>query len=180
MASRASTMALKLLMRSIRRGNCDAPSKWSTPKSSLNSIHHLFTYFVILLPPFRLINHVMKQGSGTANTLGTLAVLYSACGVLLQYIRDQDDNVNTIIAGSATGLLYKSTGESIPPMNKTLNTQSFIDSFSWPSKMCSRWCYWFGHLVALLLIPAGTRKHQHKLKSKIPVGEETIEPLNRL
>lgn len=54
----------------------------------------------------------MKQGSGTANTLGTLAVLYSACGVLLQYVRDQDDNVNTIIAGSATGLLYKSTGES--------------------------------------------------------------------
>lgn len=53
----------------------------------------------------------MKQGSGTANTLGTLAVLYSACGVLLQYVRDQDDNVNTIIAGSATGLLYKSTGE---------------------------------------------------------------------
>ncbi|XP_023159833.1 mitochondrial import inner membrane translocase subunit Tim23 [Drosophila hydei] len=57
----------------------------------------------------QLINHVMKQGSGTANTLGTLAVLYSACGVLLQYVRDQDDNVNTIIAGSATGLLYKST-----------------------------------------------------------------------
>lgn len=59
----------------------------------------------------RLINHVMKQGSGTANTLGTLAVLYSACGVLLQYVRDQDDNINTIIAGSATGLLYKSTGD---------------------------------------------------------------------
>ncbi|KAM8715756.1 hypothetical protein ACLKA7_002752 [Drosophila subpalustris] len=57
----------------------------------------------------QLINHVMKQGSGTANTLGTLAVLYSACGVLLQYARDQDDNVNTVIAGTATGLLYKST-----------------------------------------------------------------------
>lgn len=67
----------------------------------------------------------MKQGSGTANTLGTLAVLYSACGVLLQYIRDQDDNVNTIIAGSATGFLYKSTGKSIPFMHKTLNTYFF-------------------------------------------------------
>lgn len=124
-ALRASTMALKLLMRSIRRGSCDAPSKCGTQNSSLNSIHYLLTNLFILLPLFRLINHVMKQGSGTANTLGTLAVLYSACGVLLQYIRDQDDNVNTIIAGSATGLLYKSTGESIPLMQKTFNTQSY-------------------------------------------------------
>lgn len=175
-------MALKLLMRSIRRGSCDAPSKCGLPSSSLNSILHLCINF-ILLALCRLINHVMKQGSGTANTLGTLAVLYSACGVLLQYIRDQDDNVNTIIAGSATGLLYKSTGESVPPpwvKLSILKLCSFLDYFSWPSKMCPGWCYWFGHLVALLLIPAGTRKHQHKLKSKIPVGEETIEPLNRL
>ncbi|XP_017073291.1 mitochondrial import inner membrane translocase subunit Tim23 [Drosophila eugracilis] len=57
----------------------------------------------------QLINHIMKQGSGTANTLGTLAVLYSACGVLLQFVRGQDDHINTLIAGSATGLLYKST-----------------------------------------------------------------------
>ncbi|XP_065724748.2 mitochondrial import inner membrane translocase subunit Tim23 isoform X1 [Drosophila suzukii] len=57
----------------------------------------------------QLINHVMKQGSGTANTLGTLAVLYSACGVLLQFVRGEDDHINTVIAGSATGLLYKST-----------------------------------------------------------------------
>ncbi|XP_020806615.1 mitochondrial import inner membrane translocase subunit Tim23 [Drosophila serrata] len=57
----------------------------------------------------QLINHIMKQGSGTANTLGTLAVLYSACGVFLQFVRGEDDHVNTVIAGSATGLLYKST-----------------------------------------------------------------------
>lgn len=116
-------------MRSIRRGSCDAPSKCGLLSSSLNSILHLCINF-ILLAPCRLINHVMKQGSGTANTLGTLAVLYSACGVLLQYIRDQDDNVNTIIAGSATGLLYKSTGESVPPLTgKTLHTQTLL--FPW-------------------------------------------------
>ncbi|XP_043661641.1 mitochondrial import inner membrane translocase subunit Tim23 isoform X2 [Drosophila teissieri] len=57
----------------------------------------------------QLINHIMKQGSGTANTLGTLTVLYSACGVLLQFFRGEDDHINTVIAGSATGLLYKST-----------------------------------------------------------------------
>lgn len=52
----------------------------------------------------------MKQGSATANTLGTLAVMYSGFGVLLQYFRGEDDEINTVLAGTATGLLYKSTG----------------------------------------------------------------------
>lgn len=52
----------------------------------------------------------MKQGSATANSLGTLAVLYSIFGVLLQWGRGTDDNINTVVAGTATGLLYKSTG----------------------------------------------------------------------
>lgn len=59
--------------------------------------------------PFRLLNHVMKQGSATANTLGAITVLYSAFGVLFQYARGEDDEVNTILAGTSTGLLYKST-----------------------------------------------------------------------
>jgi len=57
----------------------------------------------------QLLNHVMKQGSATANTLGALSVMYSGFGVLLQYARGEDDEVNTIVAGTATGLLYKST-----------------------------------------------------------------------
>lgn len=51
----------------------------------------------------------MKQGSATANTLGTIAVLYSAFGVLLSWARGEDDEINTIVAGGATGLMYKST-----------------------------------------------------------------------
>lgn len=51
----------------------------------------------------------MKQGSATANTLGTLAVMYSGFGVILQYARGEDDEVNTVLAGTATGLLYKSS-----------------------------------------------------------------------
>lgn len=61
----------------------------------------------------QLLNHVMKQGSGTANTLGTLAVMYSGFGVLLQYVRGEDDEINTVVAGTATGLLYKSSGRDI-------------------------------------------------------------------
>lgn len=52
---------------------------------------------------------MMKQGSATANTLGALTVMYSAFGVLLQYARGEDDEINTVLAGTATGLLYKST-----------------------------------------------------------------------
>uniref|UniRef100_A0A2M4C047 Putative mitochondrial import inner membrane translocase subunit tim23 n=1 Tax=Anopheles marajoara TaxID=58244 RepID=A0A2M4C047_9DIPT len=57
----------------------------------------------------QLLNHVMKQGAATANTLGTIAVMYSAFGVLLQWARGEDDEINTIAAGGATGLLYKSS-----------------------------------------------------------------------
>lgn len=61
----------------------------------------------------QLLNHVMKQGSGTANTFGSLAVMYSVFGVLLQYVRGEDDDINTMVAGGATGLLYKSTGNNL-------------------------------------------------------------------
>lgn len=54
----------------------------------------------------------MKQGSATGNTLGTLAVMYSAFGVLFSWARGDDDDINTVLAGTATGLLYKSTGRS--------------------------------------------------------------------
>ncbi|XP_055712663.1 mitochondrial import inner membrane translocase subunit Tim23 [Phlebotomus papatasi] len=57
----------------------------------------------------QLLNHVMKQGSATANTLGTIAVMYSGFGVLLQWARGEDDEINTVLAGTTTGLLYKST-----------------------------------------------------------------------
>ena len=36
-------------------------------------------------------------------------MMYSGFGVLLQFARGEDDEVNTIIAGTATGLLYKSS-----------------------------------------------------------------------
>lgn len=57
----------------------------------------------------QILNHVMKQGSATANTLGSIAVLYSAFGVLLSWARGEDDEINTVAAGVTTGLFYKST-----------------------------------------------------------------------
>lgn len=53
----------------------------------------------------------MKQGSANANTLGTIAVMYSAFGVILQWVRETDDDLNTLAAATATGMLYKSSGK---------------------------------------------------------------------
>jgi len=58
----------------------------------------------------QMLNHIVKQGSANANTLGCIAVMYSTFGVLLQQVRGVDDELNTIAAATATGLLYKSTG----------------------------------------------------------------------
>lgn len=52
----------------------------------------------------------MKKGSATANTFGSIAVIYSAFGVFLSWSRGTDDELNTVIAATATGALYRSTG----------------------------------------------------------------------
>jgi len=57
----------------------------------------------------QMLNHIMKKGSATANTLGSVAVIYSAFGVILSWARGTDDDLNTIAAATATGCLYKST-----------------------------------------------------------------------
>lgn len=53
----------------------------------------------------------MKKGSTNSNMLGSIAVIYSAFGVILSYARGADDDLNTIAAATATGCLYKSTSE---------------------------------------------------------------------
>ncbi|RZC36705.1 mitochondrial import inner membrane translocase subunit Tim23, partial [Asbolus verrucosus] len=58
----------------------------------------------------QLLNHVMKQGSATANTFGSIAVIYSAFGVFLSWVRGADDDLNTIIAATATGSGLKKCG----------------------------------------------------------------------
>ncbi|CAH1179738.1 unnamed protein product [Phaedon cochleariae] len=57
----------------------------------------------------QLLNHIMKKGSATANTFGSVAVIYSAFGVFLSWARGTDDEINTVVAATATGCLYKST-----------------------------------------------------------------------
>lgn len=51
----------------------------------------------------------MKSGSSLANTFGIVSVMYSGFGVLLSWARGTDDSVNTLVAATGTGMLFKST-----------------------------------------------------------------------
>ena len=60
--------------------------------------------------PGRILNMVTRQGALWANTLGSLALLYSAFGVIIEKTRGAEDDLNTVAAGTMTGMLYKCTG----------------------------------------------------------------------
>lgn len=57
----------------------------------------------------QILNMVTRQGAMWANTLGSLALLYSAFGVIIEKSRGAEDDLNTVAAGTMTGMLYKST-----------------------------------------------------------------------
>uniref|UniRef100_A0A8C5K0W4 Mitochondrial import inner membrane translocase subunit TIM23 n=1 Tax=Jaculus jaculus TaxID=51337 RepID=A0A8C5K0W4_JACJA len=58
----------------------------------------------------QIMNVVTKQGALWANTLGSLALLYSAFGVITEKTRGAEDDLNTVAAGTMTGMLYKCPG----------------------------------------------------------------------
>ncbi|KAK7482339.1 hypothetical protein BaRGS_00026467 [Batillaria attramentaria] len=55
----------------------------------------------------QMLNYITKQGASTAQTLGVVALMYSVFGVMLSFGRGVDDDYNTVVAGTSTGLLYK-------------------------------------------------------------------------
>lgn len=64
---------------------------------------------IFLYAIFRILNSVFKNGARLANTFGTISVYYSIFGIILEKTRGCEDELNTIVAGTSTGLLYKST-----------------------------------------------------------------------
>ncbi|KAG5266260.1 hypothetical protein AALO_G00229000 [Alosa alosa] len=58
----------------------------------------------------QILNLVTRQGATWANTLGSVALLYSVFGVVIEKARGAEDDVNTVVAGTMTGVLYKSPG----------------------------------------------------------------------
>ncbi|XP_022187132.1 mitochondrial import inner membrane translocase subunit Tim23 isoform X2 [Nilaparvata lugens] len=57
----------------------------------------------------QMLNHITKQGSATSGVLGVVTVMYSGFGILLSWARGVDDELNTMAAATATGMLYKSS-----------------------------------------------------------------------
>ncbi|CAL1532928.1 unnamed protein product [Lymnaea stagnalis] len=57
----------------------------------------------------QLLNFITKGGASTAQTLGVVALMYSVFGVFLSLGRGVDDELNTVTAATATGMLYKSS-----------------------------------------------------------------------
>lgn len=51
----------------------------------------------------------MKRGAASANTLGVVAVMYSAFGTILEKSRGVEDELNTLVSATATGMLFRST-----------------------------------------------------------------------
>ncbi|XP_055736132.1 mitochondrial import inner membrane translocase subunit Tim23-like [Salvelinus fontinalis] len=58
----------------------------------------------------QILNMVTRQGASWANTLGSVALLYSVFGVAIEKARGAEDDINTVAAGTLTGMLFKSTG----------------------------------------------------------------------
>lgn len=58
----------------------------------------------------QILNLVTRQAATWANTLGSVALLYSVFGVVVEKTRGAEDDINTVVAGAMTGLLYKSPG----------------------------------------------------------------------
>ncbi|XP_055468092.1 mitochondrial import inner membrane translocase subunit Tim23-like [Psammomys obesus] len=58
----------------------------------------------------QILNRVTRQGAPWASTLGSLALLYSAFGVIIEKTRGAEDDLSTVAAGTMTGMLYKGTG----------------------------------------------------------------------
>lgn len=73
------------------------------------SFFHQRTIYIKVSPAFgtRLLNASGKYGSGYAQTVGSIAVIYSLCEVLARYCRKADDAFNSVGAGIFTGAFYR-------------------------------------------------------------------------
>ena len=50
------------------------------------------------------------MGTWIKDDFSIVALMYSLFGVLLSKTRGAEDELNTLVAGTATGVLFKSTG----------------------------------------------------------------------
>lgn len=57
----------------------------------------------------QIMNYTIKSGATVSNALGSIAVVYSGLYCILSLAREEDDEAKSIVSGTLTGLLFKST-----------------------------------------------------------------------
>lgn len=72
----------------------------------------------------QMLNYVTKNGANTANAFGTVAVIYSVIGVGLSFIQESNDEVNTLLSATTTGLLYGAFSTPKPKPDATTSAAS--------------------------------------------------------
>lgn len=65
-----------------------------------------------------MLNYIVKTGANTANTFAMVAFTYSALNTALSFATD-DDNLNTLIAATSTGLIYRYISTPKPKPDST-------------------------------------------------------------
>ena len=58
----------------------------------------------------QMLNFLGKDMARSAQTLGVVALLYSIFGTVISKARGAEDELNTISAGTLTGMLYRASG----------------------------------------------------------------------
>ncbi|KAG2462651.1 TIM23 translocase, partial [Polypterus senegalus] len=88
----------------------------------------------------QILNMVTRQGALWANTLGSLALLYSVFGVVIEKTRGAEDDLNTIGAGTLTGMLYKSTVNYEPLLLSLAKSKWFVPRLKMSTvTVCDQW-----------------------------------------
>ena len=110
-----------------------------------------------------MLNFITRNGASIANTFGSITLVYSAIGVGLSFVQDENDDINTMIAATTTGTLYGAISRSkamdnvqgnkidslkifilkkmeINTNRIIINTNAFETSWIWSYIWCISWC----------------------------------------
>lgn len=72
----------------------------------------------------QMLNSIVKGGTTSANAFGVVALVYSAIGVGLSQLRN-DDDINTISAATLTGMITAAVTSKNAQLQKTLMRSGF-------------------------------------------------------
>lgn len=85
-----------------------------------------------------LLNYITRNGARVGNTFGTIALIYSALGVGLSLLQEENDELNTALAATTTGTLYGALSGAKAAEGLTGNNSG--EQFSLTNKCVANFC----------------------------------------